>query len=113
LKRTFVETQLFSKQWRELGLGDEELRKLQTYLSENSHAGDMIQGTGGAIKLRWELHGSSKRDGMRVIYIDLINTSRTHLITCYAKPKKDTLTAAEKAIIKDTIKRITSPERGN
>ena len=94
-----------------MGLTDEDLRKLETFLLRNQNAGDVIQGTGRAVKLRWGLPGTGKRDGMRVIYIDLIKAEHIHLVTCYPKSKKDTLTDSEKAAIREAIKGIVQNER--
>jgi len=111
MAREFVYTKIFDKRWFEMGLSDDELRKLESYLLDNPNAGDTIQGAGGATKLRWGLPGTSKRDGMRVIYIDLIRAEHIHMVTCYPKSKKDTLTDGEKSTIKETIKRVIKDER--
>ena len=111
MTRGFISTKVFDKRWAEMGLTDDELRELENHLLENPGAGDIMQGTGGAIKLRWALPGTSKSDGMRVIYIDLIKAEHVHLLTCYPKAKKDNLTEREKAMIKDIVKRIIDNER--
>ena len=111
MKRTFTTTKIFDKRWAEMGLTDEDLRKLELFLLDNPGAGDIIQGTGGAIKLRWSLPSTGKSGGLRVIYIDLVKADKVHFITCYPKSKKDTLTDAEKTAIKEVIKRIIKDER--
>ena len=111
MAREFIMTKIFDKRWTELGLTDDDLRKLEVYLLEHPSSGDVIQGTGGAIKLRWTLPNTGKSGGIRVVYIDLIKTEHIHFITCYPKSKKDTLTDNEKAIIKEVIKRIIKDER--
>ena len=88
MKRQFVMTRIFDKRWQELGLTDEDLQRLEIYLLENPGSGDIIQGTGGAIKLRWALPNTGKSSSARIIYIDLIKTERVHFITCYQKSKK-------------------------
>jgi hypothetical protein len=109
--REFISTKIFDKRWAEMGLTDNDLRKLETYLLENIGAGDIIPGTGGTIKLRWNLPNTGKSGGIRVIYIDLIRTEHTHFITCYPKSKKDTLTDTEKSVIKELVKRIIKNEK--
>jgi len=111
MARVFIKTHIFDKRWVEMGLTDEDLRKLENFLLKNPTAGDVIQGTGGAIKLRWALPGTGKSAGLRVIYIDIIRAEHVHFVTCYQKPKKDTLTDAEKAAIKEVVKRIVKNER--
>ena len=64
---TFVETKLFTKRLREY-LADDEYRALQEALIANPQAGDIIRGSGGVRKLRWNVAGRGKRGGIRVIY---------------------------------------------
>jgi len=111
MAREFIKTHIFDKRWAEMGLTDDDLRKLENFLLKNPIAGDVMQGTGGAVKLRWALPNTGKSDGLRVIYIDLIKAEHIHFITCYPKSKKDTLTDNEKAAIKEVVKRIIKNER--
>jgi hypothetical protein len=110
MTRQFISTNVFDKRWNELNLTDEDLRRLENYLMRNPGYGDIIPGTGGAIKLRWSLPNTGKRGGMRIIYIDLIIAEQVHFLTCYPKSKKDSLTDKEKAQIKETVKRINKNE---
>jgi len=111
IKRAFIQTNVFDKRWTELGLTDDDLSELEDFIMENPDAGDMIQGTGGAIKLRFALPNKGKSGGIRVIYIDLISVEKVHLLTCYPKSKKDNLSDNEKAAIKEVVKRIIKNER--
>ena len=111
MKRMFISTNIFMKRWDEIGLSDDDLSELEAYIMENPKAGDIMMGTGGAIKLRYALPGTGKSGGAMVIYIDAIMTERVFLLTCYQKSKKDTLTDDEKAAIKEVVKRILESER--
>ena len=75
-----------------MGLSDEELREFQNILLENPFAGSLIQGTGGARKIRFALSGSGKSRGLRVIYFDITHLRIIYLIICYPKSKQDDLT---------------------
>lgn len=48
----FVEIPLFTRRWREIGLGDSELQQLQIMLLKNPKSGPVMQGTGGIRKVR-------------------------------------------------------------
>lgn len=48
--RTFIEVPLFSKRWKEIGLGEEELRALQIMLLKDSESGPVMEGTGEFVK---------------------------------------------------------------
>jgi len=111
--RAFISTPIFDKRWNELNLDDDDLSELENYIMANPFSGDMIEGTGGAIKLRWALPNKGKSGGIRIIYIDLIKVEKVYLLTCYPKSKQDNFTDNEKAAIKETVKRIIKSEREN
>ena len=113
MTRIFITTTVFDRRWSELGLSDDDLRKLEKFLMENPGFGDVIKGTGGAVKLRWTLPNTGKSSGVRVIYIDLIATEQVHFLTCYPKSKKHNLSEREKSMVKEVVKRIVKNERVN
>lgn len=43
LTRKFVHSPVFEREWRLCGLGDDDLRDLQTTLLDNPKAGDVMQ----------------------------------------------------------------------
>ena len=106
MKREFIETNIFSKRWKELNLTDNDLRELQKFIMENPNAGDMIQGTGGLIKLRCTLQDTGKSGGARILYIDFTRQEKIIFINCYSKDEKDNISDKEKAIYKTLIKDI-------
>ena len=106
MKRTFLETHIFTKRWSELGFTDYDLLELQTFLLKNPNAGVIIQGTGGLTKLRFALPDTGKSGGVRVLFVDFIHQQKTILINCYSKSEKDNITDKEKAIYKTLIKSI-------
>jgi len=63
----FIETSIFTKEIKRL-LPDEHYRMLQTALMLRPDAGDLVQGSGGLRKVRWNLPGRGKRGSLRVIY---------------------------------------------
>ena len=50
-------------------IGTDGIEALAAYLGDHPDAGDVIQGVGGARKLRWAAKGKGKRGGARVVYI--------------------------------------------
>ena len=71
LTREFINAAIFDKRWKELGLSDDDLRDLQNILLVNPKAGKVIEGTGGAAKIRYAISGKGKSGGARVIYADI------------------------------------------
>jgi|GEM_PF-72382 len=104
MTRQFVETHVFTKRWREMGLGDDDLLGLQNFILKNPKAGDIIQGAGGATKIRYALPRKGKSGGARVIYVDLVRKERVYLLLCYQKGKQDNLTDEQKKTIAQFIK---------
>ena len=105
MTREFIRTTHFEKYWADMALDDEDLRLLEKYMMENPGIGDRIQGTGGAIKLRWSLKGSAKgkSGGIRIIYFDIVSKSHTHLLLCYPKSHKDDLTSEQKRQLQQLV----------
>ena len=87
---TFVETKLFTKRLREY-LADDEYRALQEALIANPQAGDIIRGSGGVRKLRWNVAGRGKRGGIRVIYYLRSKNGEIWMLTVYAKNVVDSI----------------------
>ena len=108
MKREFIYTRVFDKYWKELGLEIADLEELEKFIMENPRAGDIIKGTGGAIKLRFALPNSNrgKSGGVRVIYTDIEHNAHTHLLLCYAKSKQGDLTADQKKQLKSLVETL-------
>jgi len=70
ISREFVMMPEFERQWKRLGLGEEELRQLQQELLENPKAGSVIKGTGGLRKYRIAFTGRGKSSSGHLAYVD-------------------------------------------
>ncbi len=53
MTRTFVELPIFQRKWKDLGLTDTDLRRLQEELLADPKIGAVMQGTGGIQKMRF------------------------------------------------------------
>jgi len=86
-------------------LDDDGYRRLQKALLENPETGDVMAGTGGFRKLRWQnpRRGKGKRGGLRVIYYYLMADRQIWLITIYDKDELADLSADEKRALKKAI----------
>lgn len=106
MKRSFVLTPGFEKSWAAMNLGDDELRWLQSLLLEDPEAGDVIQGTGGARKVRVPLEGRGKSGGGRVIYVDVVVRERIYLLLAYPKNTQADLTPEQKKLVRKLVEII-------
>ena len=86
MTRTFIEVPLFSKRWKEIGLGEDELRALQIMLLKDPVSGPIMEGTGGIRKVRFPLQNRGKSGSVRVCYTDF---AEYEVIYDYSIPKKE------------------------
>lgn len=88
--RTVVETPTYLRSIEGLWTA-EEAENFVSFMASNPEAGDVIQGTSGLRKVRWNRAGMGKRGGMRVIYFNCLNAETVILLIAYTKAKFDTL----------------------
>lgn len=89
-----------------MGLGDADLLDLEKALLENPRLGDVIEGTGGARKMRIQLEGRGKSGGGRVIYLDVYEKEHLYLLLAYPKNVQTDLTPDQKKALKKLVDAI-------
>jgi mRNA-degrading endonuclease RelE of RelBE toxin-antitoxin system len=99
----FIETPEFADKFDRLAT-QEEMLLLQNELIGNPTKGRLIQGTGGARKIRLRLRGRGKSGGARVVYYYVDFRGEIWLLQVYAKSAKADLTVAERSKIYRFIK---------
>ena len=93
---------MFTKEIKRL-LPDEEYFALQGALLLRPDAGDLIRGSGGLRKIRWNLPGKGKRGSLRVIYYwDTPN--RIYMLLPYRKTEQEDLTPKQLKILSSLVK---------
>jgi len=98
----FIETSVFTKEIKRL-LPDDDYKQLQTALMLRPDAGDLIHGTRGLRKIRWNLPHKGKRGSLRVIYYwDRKNT--IFMLLPYKKTKTDDLSSAQLKKLRSLVK---------
>ena len=103
MTRIFVELPIFRSRWKDMGLNDDDLKRLQEELLADPKIGAVMQGTGGVRKMRFAFEQRGKSGSVRVIYVDFEVYEKIFLITAYPKSEKDNLTASERNEIKQMI----------
>jgi hypothetical protein len=103
LTREFVRLFEFEKKCKEIGLGEDDIRKIEEFILDNPKSGVVVQGTGGIRKLRYALSNKGKSGGARVIYVDFDRYEKTYLITAYSKGVNENLNEAERNDIKSLV----------
>lgn len=74
----------------------QERQELISHLAQHPKGGDLMEGTGGVRKLRWQRGDKGKSGGVRVIYYYHDGLMPLYLLTLFAKGDKANLTKAER-----------------
>ena len=106
MTRTFIEVPIFTRRWKEIGLGDEELQTLQIMLLKDPESGPVMEGTGGIRKVRFPLENRGKSGSVRVCYTDFAEYEVTYLITAFEKKEQENLSNEEKVVLKKLVKSL-------
>ena len=99
-----IETSIFTGQIKELAT-DDELKDLQAELIAQPDKGDIIKGTGGLRKVRMAVGNKGKSGSIRVLYV-LALADKIYLVLAYPKSVKESLTAEEKAKLKQIVQSL-------
>src|SRR5438105_4897303 len=102
----FVELPVFTADWRDLKLTDDDLMELKAAIMSAPARAPVIAGTGGLRKLRLGRPGRGKRGGLRVCYAHFPAYSVVILVAVYGKNEQEDLSAAEKRQVRALLKEI-------
>lgn len=108
--RTVVELPLFTRLVRGR-LSEASVVTLTNFIAFNPEAGDLIEGSGGARKLRWAGSGRGKSGGARIVTYWHCAGCPVVMITIYLKNERANLTKAEVATLKNICKELAREHR--
>jgi len=97
-----VETPIFTRLIQEL-MSDDDYKDLQEALVNRPDIGDLIKGSGGIRKVRWNREGTGKSGGVRAIYYWVVNDDHIRMLYVYPKGKQANLTKAQVAQLKAIV----------
>lgn len=109
--QTVVETQGFLADARSLTLTESERMEIVRWIAESPMAGDVIEGTGGARKVRFAGKGKGKSGGYRVITFFSGTDIPVFLLNIFAKNERANLTPKEKTVLKTILSDIAAAYR--
>ena len=94
-------------------LSEKTLNEFFDHIGKNPEEGEVITGTGGVRKIRWQTgkNNKGKRGGARILYHysdDLL----VLLITLFGKSEKEDITQAERNTLKRTVPLLVAKYRG-
>lgn len=91
MTRTFVELPVFRSRWKDLGLTDADLIRLQTELLADTKVGDVMRGTGGVRKMRFAFRHKGKSGSIRVRYISILKFTKRFICLRHILKMKKTI----------------------
>jgi len=109
--QTVIETELFLRDAKSVGLSDEERDAIVNFVATNPDAGNEIRGTGGARKLRFAGKGKGKSGGYRVITFYSGDDIPVFLLNVFAKNEKTDLSQAERNELKTVLTALADTYR--
>lgn len=105
-----IETPLFVARARKL-LPEPEVKELVNAIAADPLQGEVMEGTGGARKMRWARPGTGKRGGCRVVYFHHGADVPIFLLDIYGKNEKANLSKAERNELAKILARIVDAYR--
>jgi hypothetical protein len=109
-RQTVVETPEFLGGAKRV-LTDAERISLIDFLAANPTAGDLMQGTGGARKVRWAARGKGKSGGARAITFYAGPDVPVFLMAIFGKGDKANLSKAERNELRDALAGLAAEYR--
>jgi len=100
--QTVVETPEYLRAAKKAGMTDAEREAAVSFIAANPQAGDLIEGSGGARKVRIARQGKGKSGGYRVITYYLDEGVPVFLLTVISKGQRADLTAGQKKNVKES-----------
>ncbi len=104
-------TSIFEADAADAGLSDEEIMAMVSWLSANPLAGDVMQGTGGARKVRFAGKGKGKSGGYRTIHYYGGEDVPLFLLALIDKGERDNLSKAERNAIAAELSHLADDYR--
>lgn len=105
--QTIIETAAYIAAAKEAGMTADEMTAVANLVAANPEAGDIMQGCGGARKLRVAKPGQGKSGGYRVITYFAGDTFPAFLLTVFGKNEKANLSKADRNALAAITKRLT------
>ena len=106
-----VETHAFRRACVAAGVTEAELFAIVDTLAANPRSGDLMEGTGGARKLRVAARGKGKSGGYRVITFFAARDVPVFLLDVFAKGEKVNLSKAERNELKAILGQLADEWR--
>lgn len=108
-----VETHSFRRAARVAGVTETELLAIIDLVAADPAAGDLMEGTGGARKLRFAAKGKGKSGGYRIITFFAAQNLPVFLLDIFAKGEKVNLSKAERNELRGILSSLADEWRAS
>jgi hypothetical protein len=98
--QTVIETESYLRDAKDAGMAEDEREAAVDRVAADPESGDVMQGTGGARKLRLAGRGKGKSGGYRIVYYFGGGDIPVFLLTVFGKGEKANLTQGERNALK-------------
>jgi hypothetical protein len=92
---TVVETPTYLSDAKNAGLNESDRARVVALVARSPTSGDMIEGSGGARKLRVARKGQGKSGGFRVLFAYLGDNIPVYLLAVFAKNERANLSRSD------------------
>ena len=106
MTREFIVIPSFQVKWKNLGLDENDMRRLEQEILDNPKVGQVMRETGGVRKMRFAFENRGKSGSVRIIYVDFEIYEKVYLIDAYQKSEKDNLSKSERNDMKKIVELI-------
>lgn len=106
-----IETVGYLADARSAGISEPERQSIVDFIAANPTAGELMQGTGGARKLRFAGRGKGKSGGYRVVTYFGGDDVPVFLLAMYGKGDRDNLSKAERNELKKELASLATDYR--
>jgi hypothetical protein len=106
-----IETPTYRRSAEQAGLTEDERTAIATLIAADPTAGDLMEGTGGARKLRVAGRGKGKSGGYRVITYYAADDVPVFLLDIFGKGEKANLTKAERNTLQAILSTLADEYR--
>jgi hypothetical protein len=96
----------YMRAMKAMGLGEDEMNDLETFILAAPEAHPVIPGLKGARKARFARPGGGKRGGGRAIYYFAVTPLLVFMMTAYRKNERDDLSNEQRRLILEAIESI-------
>eukprot|EP00611_Tribonema_gayanum_P011633 TRINITY_DN21943_c0_g1_i1.p1 TRINITY_DN21943_c0_g1~~TRINITY_DN21943_c0_g1_i1.p1 ORF type:complete len:119 (+),score=17.06 TRINITY_DN21943_c0_g1_i1:72-428(+) len=110
VRHTIVETPEFLTAAKRIFTDDERLALIDD-LSADPTRGDVMEGSGGARKLRWAAKGKGKSGGARIITFYSGASLPLFLLAAFSKGERANLSKAERNELRDVLSELARTYR--